>query len=64
MLSCDSAFVAVIDCSSNKDFASHSGSTNHSSISAEESEGSIRLPVGLQDAENLKADPDQALGRG
>jgi hypothetical protein len=47
MLSCDSAFVAVIDCSSNKDFASHPGSTNHSSISAEESEGSIRLPVGL-----------------
>ena len=25
----------------------HPGSTNHSSISAEESEGSIRLPVGL-----------------
>ena len=47
MLSCDSAFVAVIDCGSNKDFASHPGSTTHYSISAEESDGSIRLPVGL-----------------
>ena len=47
MLSYDGAFVAIIDCSSNKDFASHPGSTNHSSISAEESDGSVRLPVGL-----------------
>ena len=64
MLSCDSTFLAVIDCSSNKDFASHPGSTNHSSIKAEESEGGIRLPVGLYDVEYLKAGPDEALGRG
>ena len=42
----------------------------HSSISAEEragmgiADGSIRLSVGLEDLEDLKADLDQALGRG
>ena len=30
-----------------KTLACHFGSTTHSSISAEESDGSIRLPVGL-----------------
>ena len=61
----------LIDISNNlgdsKTLACHPGSTTHSRISAEEragmgiTDGSIRLSVGLED---LKADLDQALGRG
>ena len=64
----------LIDISNNlgdsKTLACHPGSTTHSSISAEEragmgiADGSIRLSVGLEDLEDLKADLDQALGRG
>ena len=64
----------LIDISNNlgdsKTLACHPGSTTHSSISAEEragmgiADGSIRLSVGLEDVEDLKADLDQALGRG
>ncbi len=64
----------LIDISNNlgdsKTLACHPGSTVHSSISAEEcacmgiADGSIRLSVGLEDVEDLKADLDQALGRG
>ncbi len=64
----------LIDISNNlggsKTLASHPGSTTHSSISSEEragmgiADGSIRLSVGLEDLEDLKADLDQALGRG
>ena len=52
-----------------KTLACHPGSTKHSSISAEEragmgiADGSIRLSVGLEDIEDLKADLDQALAR-
>ena len=63
----------LIDISNNlgdsKTLACH-GSTTHSSIGAEERagmggvNGSIRLSVGLEDLEDLKADLDQALGRG
>ena len=62
----------LIDISNNlgdsKTLACHPGSTTHSSISAEErasmgiADGSIRLSVGLEDVEDLKADLDQALG--
>ena len=64
----------LIDISNNlwnpKTLACHRGSTTHSSISAEErdgmgiADGSIRLSVGRKDLEDLKADLDQALGRG
>ena len=64
----------LIDISNNlgdsKMLACHPGSTTHSSIGAEEragmevANGSIRLSVGLEDLEDLKADLDQALGRG
>ena len=66
--------LCLIDISNNlgdsKTLACHPGSTMHSSISAEESagmgiaDGSIRLSVGLENLEDLKADLDQALGRG
>lgn len=52
-----------------KTLACHPGSTTHSSVSAEErasmgiADGSIRLSVGLEDIEDLKADLDQALAR-
>ena len=62
----------LIDISNNlgdsKTLACHPGSTTHSSISAEEraamgiADGSIRLSVGLEDVEDLKADLDQAIG--
>ena len=64
----------LIDISNNlgdsKTLACHPGSTRHSSIRSEERAGigiadsSIRLSVGLEDLEDLKADLDQALGRG
>ena len=53
-----------------KTLACHPNSTTHSSISAEKragmgiADGSIRLSVELEDLEDLKADLDQALGRG
>jgi O-succinylhomoserine sulfhydrylase len=64
----------LLDISNNlgdsKTLACHPGSTTHSSISAEEragmriADGSIRLSVGLEDLEDLKADLEQALGPG
>ena len=64
----------LIDISNNlgdsKTLACHPGSTTHSSIGAEGragmgvANGSIRLSVGPEDLEDLKADLDQALGRG
>ena len=52
-----------------KTLVCHPGSTTHSSVSAEErasmgiADGSIRLSVGLEDIEDLKADLDQAMAR-
>ena len=61
----------LIDISNNlgdsKTLACHPGSTTHSSISAGDradmgiADGSIRLSIGLEDGEDLKADLDQAL---
>ncbi|MEC7050635.1 MAG: PLP-dependent transferase, partial [Pseudomonadota bacterium] len=50
-----------------KTLACHPASTTHSSVSATEraemgiDEGSIRISVGLEDVEDLKADLDTAL---
>ena len=61
----------LIDISNNlgdsKTLACHPGSTTHSSVSADDraamgiADGSIRLSIGLEDIEDLKADLDQAL---
>ena len=61
----------LIDISNNlgdsKTLACHPGSTTHSSVSAADREamgiadGSIRLSIGLEDIEDLKADLEQAL---
>ena len=61
----------LIDISNNlgdsKTLACHPGSTTHSSVSAGDraamgiADGSIRLSIGLEDIEDLKADLDQAL---
>ena len=61
----------LIDISNNlgdsKTLACHPGSTTHSSVSAGDraamgiGDGSIRLSIGLEDVEDLKADLDQAL---
>ena len=63
----------LVDISNNlgdsKTLACHPGSTTHSSVSAEErasmgiADGSIRLSVGLEHVDDLKADLDQALAR-
>ena len=73
----DAAFGALnalrlIDISNNlgdsKTLACHPASTTHSSVSAADraemgiDEGSIRISVGLEDIEDLKADLDAALG--
>ena len=64
----------LIDISNNlgdsKTLACHPASTTHSSVSAAEragmgiDEGSIRISVGLEDVEDLKADLDAALPQG
>ena len=61
----------LIDISNNlgdsKTLACHPGSTTHSSVDAADraemgiTDGSVRLSVGLEDIEDLKADLDQAL---
>ncbi|MGB2000836.1 MAG: O-succinylhomoserine sulfhydrylase [Candidatus Puniceispirillaceae bacterium] len=61
----------LIDISNNlgdsKTLACHPGSTTHSSVSAADradmgiADGSIRLSIGLEDIEDLKADLDRAL---
>jgi len=63
----------LIDISNNlgdsKTLACHPASTTHSSVSAEDragmgiADGSIRVSVGLEDVEDLKADLDQALSQ-